>query len=117
MLFLAGFVSGEYHDFHFAAITLRSWLALLYLIIFGSGIGFTAYVYILNKSTAPKVATYAFVNPVVAIFLGWLVLAEPLSLRTVLAAAVILSAVILVITAPKKVPSSVQEPSAVPAES
>jgi len=117
MLFLAGLVSGEYHDLHFAAITLRSWLALLYLIIFGSGIGFTAYVYILNKSTAPKVATYAFVNPVVAIFLGWLVLAEPFSLRTVLAAAVILAAVILVITAPKKVQSSLQEPSVVPAES
>jgi len=51
----------------------RSWLALGYLIIFGSGIGFSAYLYILQKSTAARVATYAFVNPVVALFLGWLI--------------------------------------------
>jgi len=48
----------------------RSWLALGYLIIFGSGIGFSAYLYILQKSTAARVATYAFVNPVVALFLA-----------------------------------------------
>ena len=116
LLLLAGFVTGEYHDFHFAAITMRSWLALLYLIVFGSGIGFTAYVYILNKSTAAKVSTYAFVNPVVAIFLGWLVLAEPLTLRTMLAAAIILSAVLLVITAPKKEFKPVCEPPVLTAE-
>ena len=63
--------------------------------------GFTAYVYILKKSTATRVATYALVNPVVALLLGWLFAGETITLRTELAAAVILAAVLLVITAPK----------------
>ncbi|HEY2351358.1 MAG TPA: EamA family transporter [Candidatus Acidoferrum sp.] len=100
-LWIAAIVSGEFHALHFANVTARSWLALLYLIVFGSGVGFTAYLYILKKSTAAKVATYGFVNPVVALFLGWLVAAETITPRTLLAAAVILTAVILVITAPK----------------
>jgi drug/metabolite transporter (DMT)-like permease len=77
-------------------------MALLYLIIFGSALGFSAYVYILKHSTATRVATYAFVNPVVALFLGWFLAAEPLSLRTLLASGIILTAVLLVITAPHK---------------
>ena len=100
-LWIAAFVSGELHSLHFAAVTLRSWLALVYLIIFGSGMGFTAYLYILKKSTASKVATYGFVNPVVALFLGWLFVGEVITLRTGIAAAIILTSVILVITAPK----------------
>jgi drug/metabolite transporter (DMT)-like permease len=100
-LCIAGLVSGEFRALHFAAISSRSWLALLYLIVFGSGMGFTAYLYILKKSTAAKVATYGFVNPVVALFLGWSLAAEAITTRTVIAAAVILTAVILVITAPR----------------
>ena len=99
-LLMAAVLTGEFHGFHFAAVSARSWLALVYLIVFGSGIGFSAYVFLLEKSTPARVGTYAFVNPVVALFLGWLILAEPLSLRTFLAAGVILTAVILVITAP-----------------
>jgi len=109
VLILVGLFTGEFHGFHFAAITVRSWLALSYLIVFGSGIGFTAYIYILQKSTAARVGTYAFVNPVVALFLGWLFAGETISLRTVLAAGVILTAVILVITAPHPVPASMKE--------
>jgi len=109
VLILVGLFTGEFHGFHFAAITVRSWLALSYLIVFGSGIGFTAYIYILQKSTAARVGTYAFVNPVVALFLGWLFAGETISLRTVLAAGVILTAVILVITAPHPVPAPVKE--------
>jgi drug/metabolite transporter (DMT)-like permease len=86
---------------HFAAISGRSWMALIYLIVFGSGIGFTAYLYILKNSTASKVATYAFVNPVVALFLGWLLAGETITARTAIAGAVILTAVILVISAPR----------------
>jgi drug/metabolite transporter (DMT)-like permease len=67
-------------------------------------VGFTAYIYILKKSTATRVATYAFVNPVVALFLGWLLIGESINLRTVIAAAVILTAVLLVITAPHPAP-------------
>jgi drug/metabolite transporter (DMT)-like permease len=100
-LWIAAVVSGEFGALHFSAVTLRSWLALMYLIVFGSGIGFTAYLYILKKSTAAKVATYGFVNPVVALFLGWLLAAEPVTIRTAIAAAIILTAVILVITAPR----------------
>jgi drug/metabolite transporter (DMT)-like permease len=70
--------------------------------VFGSALGFSAYVYILKHGAAAHVATYAFVNPVVALFLGWLLGGETLSLRTILASAVILTAVILVITMPHK---------------
>ncbi|MDP9337477.1 MAG: EamA family transporter [Acidobacteriota bacterium] len=101
-LWIAAIVSGEFTALHFAAITARSWMALIYLIVFGSGMGFTAYLYILKKSTAAKVATYGFVNPVVALFLGWLLAAEPITARTVIAAAIILTAVMLVISAPQK---------------
>ena len=109
VLILVGLFMGEFRGLHLAAITMRSWLALGYLIVFGSGIGFTAYIYILQKSTAARVGTYAFVNPVVALFLGWLIAGETISLRTVLAAGVILTAVILVITAPHPIPAPVKE--------
>lgn len=98
-LWIAGFFTGEVRELHLAAISMRSWIALAYLIVFGSVMGFTAYLYILKNSTAARVGTYAFVNPVVALFLGWLMAGETITLRTVLAAAVILGAVILVITA------------------
>jgi len=101
-LWIAGFFTGEVRALHFAAISLRSWIALGYLIVFGSVIGFTAYLYILKKSTAARVGTYALVNPVVALFLGWLLAGESITLRTILAAAVILTAVVLVITAPHR---------------
>jgi drug/metabolite transporter (DMT)-like permease len=101
-LWIAAFLSGEVHQVHFAAISPRSWFAMAYLIVFGSGIGFTAYVFILKKSSAARVGTYAFVNPVVALILGWIGAGEAITLRTALAAAVILTAVLLVITAPHK---------------
>jgi drug/metabolite transporter (DMT)-like permease len=100
-LWITTFLTGEYRDLHFAAITTRSWLAVLYLITFGSGIGFTAYLYILRKSTPAKVSTYGFVNPVVALFLGWLFLNEQITTRTLLAATIIVTAVVLVIATPR----------------
>lgn len=113
ILCLVAIATGETRHFHFAGVTLRSWLALLYLIVLGSALGFSAYVYILKHSTATRVATYAFVNPVVALFLGWFLAAEPLSLRTLLASGVILTAVLLVITAPHK--DAVEAEEAIPA--
>jgi len=115
-LCLLAVVTGETRHFHFAGVTLRSWLALLYLIVFGSALAFSAYVYILKHSTAARVATYAFVNPVVALFLGWFLASEPLSLRTLLASFVILTAVLLVITAPHKDPIQVEEAVPTPGE-
>jgi drug/metabolite transporter (DMT)-like permease len=109
MLCLVALVSGELRHFHLADVTLRSWIALLYLIVFGSALGFSAYVYILKHSTASRVATYAFINPLVALLLGWFLAAEPLTLRTLLASAVILAAVLLVITVPHKDPVEAEE--------
>ncbi len=90
-------VSGESRGFHLSAVTLPSGLAVLYLMLFGSVVGFSAYLYILRHSTATRVGTYAFVNPVVALFLGWLFAGEAITLRTLLAAAIILTAVVVVI--------------------
>jgi drug/metabolite transporter (DMT)-like permease len=101
-LWIVGGLVGEVRSLDLAAISTRSWAALAYLIFFGSMMGFTAYIYILKHSTATRVATYAFVNPVVALFLGWFLLGESITLRTILAAAVILAAVLLVITAPQR---------------
>jgi drug/metabolite transporter (DMT)-like permease len=101
VLWIAAILSGEVRELHFAAISGRSWMALIYLVVLGSGVGFTAYLYILEKSTPSKVATYAFVNPAVALFLGWMIVGETITPRTALAAAVILTAVILVISAPR----------------
>ena len=116
LLLIAGLFAGESRGLHLGAISLRSWLAIAYLIVFGSGIGFSAYIYILHKSTAARVATYAFVNPLVALFLGWLIAGEAITPRTVIAAAVILTAVILVITAPHRAPKQVITPVPAPGE-
>jgi drug/metabolite transporter (DMT)-like permease len=113
ILLIVALITGEFRELHVGAISVRSWLALVYLIVFGSGIGFSAYIYIIHKSTAARVSTYAFVNPVVALFLGWLIAGETITLRTVIAAAVILTAVILVITAPH--PTSAPATAPVPA--
>jgi drug/metabolite transporter (DMT)-like permease len=115
-LWIAGLLSGEVGALHLGAISARSWAALGYLIVFGSMVGFTAYIYILKKSTATRVATYAFVNPVVALFLGWLLIGESINLRTVIAAAVILTAVLLVITAPHPAAMRANSPAVEPAE-
>jgi drug/metabolite transporter (DMT)-like permease len=115
-LWIAGLFSGEVTKFHGLAISLRSWLAVGYLFVFGSCIGFSAYLFILKKSTAAKVGTYAFVNPLVALFIGWLLAGEALSQRTLLAAAVILTAVVLVITAPHRTPSEAADALPAPGE-
>ena len=103
VLWIAAGLTGEIGALHVATVSTRSWLAVTYLLCFGSMIGFSSYLYMLKHSTATRVATYAFVNPIVALFLGWFVLHEAITLRTILASAVILAAVILVITAPHRV--------------
>ena len=118
VLWIVGWLSGEVRSLHLAGVSTRSWVAMGYLVFCGSMIGFTAYIYILKHSTATRVATYAFVNPVVALFLGWLLLGESITLRTILAAAVILAAVLLVITAPRRqaVPTANTVPEAAEAK-
>ena len=111
-LWIAGLLSGEGAGFALSRVSLRSALALGYLILFGSWVGFTAYNYLLKATTPARVGTYAFVNPVVALFLGWAFAGEALTLRTFAAAAVILTAVVLVITAPHPAPH--REDEAIP---
>jgi drug/metabolite transporter (DMT)-like permease len=95
-LLLVGALSGEVGQLDLAHVSASSWMGFLYLVTFGSLVGFTAYVYLLAHTTAAKAATYAYVNPVVAVFLGWLVAHEPVTSRTVIAAAVILAGVAII---------------------
>jgi len=76
--------------------TLETWLEWAYLVVFGSLCGFTAYIWLLRHQPAARVATYAYVNPLVAILLGWLLIAEPIGLRTVYAAALMLGGVAVI---------------------
>jgi drug/metabolite transporter (DMT)-like permease len=94
---LAGLLAGESGDVHPSAFSTRSLLALGYLIAIGSWVGFSAYAWLLQNAPLSKVATYAYVNPVVAILLGWLVLDEKVTWVTVIAAAVIVASVALVV--------------------
>ena len=76
--------------------TLETWLGWAYLVVFGSLCGFTAYIWLLRNQPAARVATYAYVNPLVAIALGWMLIGEPIGLRTVYAAALMLGGVALI---------------------
>jgi drug/metabolite transporter (DMT)-like permease len=71
-------------------------VAFSYLVVAGSVVAFPVYVWLLEHSTPAKVSTYAYVNPVVAVFLGWLVLGEPMNLRILMAAGVIVGAVAII---------------------
>jgi drug/metabolite transporter (DMT)-like permease len=100
-LLLLATVAGDFARLDLHQTTLRSWLGWGYLLVFGSLVGFTAYTYLLRVSSPARVATYAFVNPVVALALGWAVAGERVTARTVVAAAVILLSVgITAATAP-----------------
>jgi len=97
---LAG-VNGEFQHTQWPAVSIRSVAALVYLIVFGSWVAFSTYVWLLKVSKPAQVATYAYVNPVIALFLGKLLLGETLNGRVLLAAAIILAGVII-ITLPKE---------------
>jgi drug/metabolite transporter (DMT)-like permease len=92
-------LTGEPARLDLAAISTQSLAALVYLTVIGSLVAFTTYVWLLRVAPLPLIATYAYVNPVVAVILGWLVLREPLTPRTLVAGAVIVFAVALIITA------------------
>jgi drug/metabolite transporter (DMT)-like permease len=90
-------VAGEWRTFTLAAVSTRSVLALAYLVVAGSLLGFTAYVFLLGATTPARVSTYAFVNPVVAVFFGWALAGEAVTLRTALSALLIVGAVAIII--------------------
>jgi drug/metabolite transporter (DMT)-like permease len=92
-----GLATGQGAKLTLAAVSAKSLLSLAYLIVFGSLVGFTAYMWLLEATTPARVSTYAYVNPVVAVLLGWAFASEPMTLRTLVAAAVIVGAVALII--------------------
>lgn len=96
MLLAAAGLTGEFHSTHWASISVKSILGLAYLIVFGSIIAFTAYTWLLQRCPPALVATHTYANPVVAVFLGWLLASEPLTSRVVLASVAILGAIVLI---------------------
>lgn len=107
LLLVCALILREPSNFDVRAVSTASILGLLYLTTFGSLIGFTAYIYLLEHVPASRVATYAYVNPVVAVILGWLIGHEPLTARTLIAAVVIIGAVALITTARSESESAV----------
>ncbi len=100
MLTLLSGTLGEFHRFHPAAVSTPAWLALAYLIFAGSILGFTAYVWLIHHESPTRVGTYAYVNPVVAVLLGYFVGGEPLGPRTILGTLLILVGVVVITTTP-----------------
>jgi drug/metabolite transporter (DMT)-like permease len=98
-LLVAGTLAGEFADLDLAGISAASLWGLGFLIVFGSWVGFAAYVWLLRNARTSLVSTYAYVNPVVAVFLGWAILEEVVSLRTFLAGGVILAGVAIIVAA------------------
>lgn len=95
-LVLVATALGETGKFNFAQASASSLAAWGYLVVVGSLVGFTTFVWLMKHSTPARVATYAYVNPIVAIFLGWLLLGEPVTSRTLVASAVIIAAVVII---------------------
>ena len=102
MLMLTAAAFGEFRSFHPAAVSRGAWVALAYLVVAGSIIGFTAYVWLLSHESPTKVGTYAYVNPVVAVVLGYFLGGETLGLRTVVGTVCVLVSVVLITTTPAK---------------
>jgi drug/metabolite transporter (DMT)-like permease len=98
LLLLAGVAAGELGRMNLAAISGRSWTALAYLVLVGSLIGFSAYTWLLPNARISRSSTYAYVNPIVAVFLGWVVLGERITGRTLVASAIVIAAVVIVVT-------------------
>ncbi|MFZ5623894.1 MAG: EamA family transporter [Gemmatimonadota bacterium] len=96
VLVVLGMLHGELGALSPAALTARSLGALLYLVVFGSIVAFTAFTFLLRHAPPAQVSTYAYVNPVVAVLLGWAIAGEPFGIRTLVAAGAILAAVVLI---------------------
>ena len=96
LLLVAAGIAGEFQEIELRLISWKSFLGLAYLIVFGSIIAFTSYTWLLQRCPPALVATHTYANPLVAMLLGWLVASEPLTIRVVMASAVILAAIVLV---------------------
>jgi len=114
-LFVVSVVTGELNGFSFGDVSMRSWWGLIYLITFGSLVGFVSYGWLLHNAPISLVSTYAYVNPVVAVFLGWLFAGEDLNARIALASTIIIGSVILINWA-RQLSAKKEEPQAIPQE-
>jgi drug/metabolite transporter (DMT)-like permease len=112
LLIIAGLITGEARQLNVAQIAPRSLVAMLYLTFFGSIVALTAYVWLLKTVEAAKVATYSYVNPAIAVFLGWLILSEPVTPQILAAIVVIILGVILITTSSRAKKRPVPEPPA-----
>jgi drug/metabolite transporter (DMT)-like permease len=104
LLAIAAAAFGELHDFQPLALSHAAWLSLIYLIVFGSIVGFTAYLWLLHHESPTRVATYAYVNPVVAVLLGFLFGGETIGLRTSLGILLIVVSVVAITTTKRPAP-------------
>jgi drug/metabolite transporter (DMT)-like permease len=105
---------GEFRDFHPGIVSRQAWLSLFYLIVPGSIIGFTAYVWLIHRESPTKVGTYAYVNPVVAVLLGYFLAGEELGLRTILGTLLVLISVVVITMTRAKQPERSQVTSRAP---
>ncbi len=95
-LLIVGVFLGEFQRLDLAAVSIKSFVGWAYLVTFGGLVGFTAYAYVLRETTPAKATTYAYVNPVVAVVLGWAFAGEPITIRTMVAAGIILAGVAMI---------------------
>ena len=116
VLLVASAVTGELATFDPAAVSTESWIGIAYLLLVGSLVGYTTFAWLVQVAPLPRVATYAYVNPVVAVILGAIVLQEPLSPRTWVASVVIIAAVVLIVTARARVQPAVASVEREPVE-
>jgi len=108
LLFLIAGGFGEFRKFHPSNVSRGAWLALLYLIVAGSIIGYTAYLWLIHRESPTKVGTYAYVNPVVAVLVGYFLGGESLDLRTVLGTLLVLVSVVVITTTSSAAPVPVK---------
>ena len=99
LLLIAGVLTGELPHFRPGSISMLSLFSFIYLVLIGAVVGYTAYIWLLRHCDPAKVATYAYVNPIVAVLLGTFFAGETLTLRMLIAAALIIGSVALIITA------------------
>jgi len=97
LLILMSFILGEWYDFNFSEVIARSWLGLTYLVVFGSIITFSAYTWLLTVTSATRISTHTFINPVIAVLVGWAFGGEALTKGMLVAAVLIIISVYLVL--------------------
>lgn len=112
LLAIAAAMFGEFRNFHIQTVSAAAWWSLAYLIIAGSIMGFTAYVWLIHHESPTRVGTYAYVNPVVAVVIGYFLGGEAVGPRTILGSLLVLVSIVVITTTPAKKPdlTSAMEP-------